>query len=125
MMLPLLVLLLLGALDFGILVQRHQVLQNAAREGARYSAQHRIGDHGVDVSTIQRIVVDYCAEQNVTIAPSDVTVSQNNSYLAGGAAVQASSVRIAHSYSMITPGMSDLLGSPVNIAAEGRFRNFY
>jgi Flp pilus assembly protein TadG len=125
MMLPLLVLLLLGALDFGIMVHRHQVLQNAAREGARYSAQHRIGDHSVTATTIQNIVVDYCAEQNVTIATSDVTVTQDHPFLVGGTTVQASRITVTHAHALMTPGMSDLLGSPLNLSAQGIFRNLY
>jgi len=120
-----LVLLLLGALDFGFLVHRHQIIQNASREGARFSAQHRIGDHGITVTDIQNRVIAYCSEQNMTIAAGDVTVSQNSSYLVGSTLVTASEITVAHSRSMITPGMSALLGDPVTIRARGVFRNFY
>lgn len=125
LILPFLVLLLLGALDFGFLVRQHQVIQNASREGARFSAQHRIGDHGINLADIQNRVVAYCAEQNLTITAGEVTVSQNRSYVVGSTLVTASEVTVAHSRSMITPGMSALLGDPVTIRARGVFRNFY
>ena len=125
LILPFLILLLLGALDFGLLVHRHQVIQNAAREGARFSAQHQIGQHGISEADIQNRVVDYCSEQNVTIAASDVTVSQNRDYMVGSTLIRASEITIDHSQTMMTPGMSALMGDPVTIRARGVFRNFY
>jgi len=125
LILPFLVLLLLGALDFGLLVHHHQVIQNAAREGARFSAQHQIGQHGITETDIKNRVVGYCAEQNVTIAAADVTVSQNRDYLVGSTLIRASEITVAHSRSLMTPGMSALLGDPVTIRARGVFRNFY
>ena len=125
MILPFLVLLLLGSLDFGLLVHHHQVIQNAAREGARFSAQHKIGQHGVTLADIQSRVADYCAEQNVTISTTDVTVLQDRDYLVGTTVVRASEITVAHSRSMLTPGMSALVGDPVTIRARGVFRNFY
>ena len=37
LVLPLLTLLLIGIINMGLVIREHQVLQNAAREGARYS----------------------------------------------------------------------------------------
>jgi len=125
MILPLLVLLLTGAFDLGLVAHRHQVLQNAVREAARYSAQHRIGVHNVAVSTIQDFVVNYCAAQNMTVANSDVTVSQDHSYQFGGTPVTTSRIAVTYSHSIITPGMSTLLGSPINLSAESVFRNLF
>jgi hypothetical protein len=125
LILPFLILLLLGALDFGLLVHEHQVLQNAAREGARYSAQHRIGDHGVTLGAIQNRVVRYCDLQNITIQPGDVAVNQAYDYTLGGETIRASEVTITRSRSVITPGMSRLLGDPVTIRGHGVFGNFY
>jgi hypothetical protein len=101
------------------------VIQNAAREGARFSAQHQIGQHGVTEADIKNRVVDYCAEQHVNIAAADVTVSQNRDYLVGTTLIRASEITVARSRSMMTPGMSALLGDPVTIRARGVFRNFY
>jgi len=125
LILPFLILLLLGSLDFGLLVHQHQVIQNAAREGARFSAQNQIGQHGITAADIQNRVVAYCAEQNVTIQAADVTVVQNRDYLVGTTLIRASEITVNHSRSMMTPGMSALLGDPVTIGARGVFRNFY
>ena len=123
--LPFLILLILGIWDLGLLAHEHQVLQNAAREGARYSAQHRIGDHGVTLATIQNRVVSYCSLQNITIQPSDVTVQQAFEYSLGMTKIQASEVIITRSKALLTPGMSQLFGQAVTIRGRGVFSNFY
>jgi Flp pilus assembly protein TadG len=123
--LPFLTLLLLGALDLGLLIHEHQVLQNAAREGARYSAQHRMGVHSVTLATIQTRVVNYCAQQNITIQAGDVAVNQAYQHTHGGTTISGSQVTITRSRSMITPGMSQLLGDTVTLRGQGVFRNLY
>jgi hypothetical protein len=108
-----------------LLVHQHQVIQNAAREGARFSAQHQIGQHGITELDIKNRVVGYCSEQNVTVSSANVTVNQNRDYLVGATLIRASEITVAHSRSLMTPGMSALLGDPVTIRARGVFRNFY
>ena len=48
LVLPLLTLLLIGIINMGLVIREHQVLQNAAREGARYSTlqANRIDEAG-------------------------------------------------------------------------------
>src|SRR5436309_14615400 len=90
MILPLLTLLLVGIVNMGLMVREHQVLQNAAREGARYSALqgHRIEMVNGQVTTagaateqaIKTRVQQYLAQEKITIATSDVTINQDISY---------------------------------------------
>ena len=123
--LPFLILLILGIWDLGLLAHEHQVLQNAAREGARFSAQHRIGDHGVTLAAIQNRVVTYCSLQNITIQQNDVTVDQTFQYSLGTTTIQASEVIITRSRALLTPGMAQLLGQTVTVRGRGVFSNFY
>src|SRR5262245_11524913 len=78
--LPLLALIFLMIIDLGLIIREHQVLQNAAREGARFSAEPRnwIDPANPNASTtvIQQRVIDYCAEQNITVAAGDITINQ-------------------------------------------------
>ena len=76
-MLPLLAILILGATDLGIIIREHQVLQNAAREGARFSAQPA---NNIDPSnptatanSIRDKVINYLAQENLTITSTDCT----------------------------------------------------
>jgi Flp pilus assembly protein TadG len=66
--LPLLLLLVGGIVDFGILFYNKQVLTNASREGARAGIVYVLNDDGdkisVTESDIQQIVQDYCYDED-------------------------------------------------------------
>jgi Flp pilus assembly protein TadG len=77
LMLPLLAIFLLGATDLGLIIREHQVIQNAAREGSRFSAQPV---NNVDSSNptatanaIRDKVINYLAAERITIASTDCT----------------------------------------------------
>jgi Flp pilus assembly protein TadG len=77
LMLPLLAIFVLGATDLGFIVREHQVLQNAAREGARFSAQPA---NNIDTlnptataNAIRDKVINYLAEERIIIASTDCT----------------------------------------------------
>ncbi len=79
--LPILALIFLSIIDLGLVIREYQLLQNAAREGARISVarkyQVRFSDTPCDMlSQIQQRVVAYCAEENITISATNVTVNQ-------------------------------------------------
>src|SRR5437867_4927601 len=100
MILPVLTLLLIGIVNMGLLIREHQVLQNAAREGARYSAlqANRMDEAGT--ATEQALVLTklktrvqrYLAQERITIALSDVTIDQNYTYAVDASTVTASQV---------------------------------
>lgn len=52
--LPFLVLLVFGSIEFGVMFYNKQVLTNATREGAR------AGITGIDPADVKQIVLDYC-----------------------------------------------------------------
>src|SRR5438552_4622375 len=82
--LPLFAILLLGVFEFGSIAHDHQALQNAAREGARFSANKTnwiagSTDPTVQAATLARIqqeVVTYLQGEKITVNASDVTVDQ-------------------------------------------------
>lgn len=76
LMLPLLAIFFLGATDIGMIVREHQMLQNAAREGARFSAlpANQIGvSPGATPEKIRDKVINYLAQENITIASTACT----------------------------------------------------
>jgi Flp pilus assembly protein TadG len=96
---PLLLLLVLGMVDFGFLFQRYEVLTNAAREGARMAVLPGTYNN-TDVrarvcSYIQSgglAITGSCpTPTNPVITPSDTTVP-----LPGGATMQAKRVDITY-----------------------------
>src|SRR5262245_50676559 len=87
LVLPILLFLFVGVVDYGLILREYQILQNAAREGARLSIlpAYCIDTNGSAVSdAIKQRVVDYLANENITIAASDVTVNQNVTISGGG-----------------------------------------
>lgn len=130
-MMPFLLVVILSIVDLGLLIRNHQILQNAAREGARYAVQRKnwINDRNPDgagaESRIKNRVVNYCAGEGLDITPGDVTVDQNQSILVGGVSVGATRITVAFQYSFITPGASNLAGGPVSMTGEAVFRNLF
>ena len=65
-LLPLLMIILFGIIDFGVLIYNQQVITNASREGARngiacrYNAMTESNDY-YDTSSIQNVVTNYCS----------------------------------------------------------------
>ena len=73
LMLPLLAIFILGATDIGMIVREHQMLQNAAREGARFSAlpANQIGTApNATPEAIRDKVINYLAQEKIAIATS-------------------------------------------------------
>lgn len=77
LMLPVLAIFILGSTDLGLIVREHQLLQNAAREGARFSAQPA---NNIDPTnptatpnSIRDKVINYLAQENITIAATNCT----------------------------------------------------
>jgi Flp pilus assembly protein TadG len=117
LVLPLLLLVMMGIVDFGFLFQRYEVLTNAAREGARLAVLP--GGYGqADVSA--RV----CAYLNsggvaTTGCPTPtnpvVTLTDTNITIAGGVTMQAKQVQVTytHSYMLVGPILSFIGGGPV------------
>ena len=71
--LPVLVLLLFGAIEFGLLLYNQQVITNASREGARagiVSQSPRVSD-----AQISGLVTSYCAGNLVTFGAPNVPIA--------------------------------------------------
>jgi Flp pilus assembly protein TadG len=124
LMLPLLLVFFVGIVDMGLLIREHQILQNAAREGARMSSLPRnqaAPQTTGSLATIQDRVVDYLAEEGITIVAADVTVSQNRDVFVNGVAVSVSDVSVSY----VRAPLIGLLSGPVSLSAQATFRNLY
>ena len=71
-MMPILMIILLGIIDFGRVFYAYVTITNASREGARYGSLHPLQD-----ADIKQRVVDEAAN-TVTINESDITVSRDD-----------------------------------------------
>jgi hypothetical protein len=93
LVLPLLLLVSLGIIDFGLLFQRYQVVTNAAREGARVAILPSYGD--ADVVTR---VNQYLTAGGLTGAHDPPTIGHPPPTRAGGQCVAVTSVTVRYPY---------------------------
>ena len=119
LVLPLLTFLLLGIFYFGMLLREHQILQNAAREGARFSS---LKQNSGNITAVKAVVTNYLAQERITVNPANVTVDQSYPIDFGG--VTGSGTLITVSYSRSLPVGTALFG-PVTLRGQSVFRNLY
>ncbi len=126
--LPLLALVFLSILDLGLMVREYQVLQNAAREGARYSViqSNQISikpatEQAAVLSDIQNYVVQYCAEERITITAANVTVNQ--AY--GWPAACQSEIAVTYTRPLFLLGRPFFPFSAITLTGRSVFQNLY
>ena len=126
LMLPLLVALLVTIVDMGLLLREHQIVENAAREGARLSSlpKNQVAPWNPDaaMSTVQERVVDYLAEEGITIDVTAVQLDQGHPVVVGGQTLTASAVTVTYQR---TPLIGFVTSAPVTLSARAIFRNLY
>ena len=108
LVLPLLLLLVLGIVDFGFLFQRLEVVTNAAREGARLAV---LGSY--DTTDVQNRVNDYLLEGGVPVVPGNptITVSSPTLNIPGASPVSAKTVEVRYNYDyMFLSGLASFFG---------------
>ncbi len=130
LMLPLLVLVFLAIINLGLVVHEHQILQNAAREGARFSALKRnqldpeINPTG-SLAVIKNRVIEYGQRENITILPEQINVVQNWPIEAGPVTLSGSAVTIQYNRPLLLPGAGALPFGGLTLTARAVFGNFY
>ena len=125
LLLPMLVLIVMLVLEGSRLVRTHQVLNNAAREGARLSVQEENKGNTGDIATE---VAAYATQNGVPITAGNVTINQAALIpTPSGASMSASVVTVNYSYTMNYLSVFAWLGVPSTYALTGtaEFRNFY
>lgn len=147
LMLPLLAIFVLGAIDMGLIVREHQILQNAAREGARFSIlpDNCIACRPTDCNNcpggcsttgcktqsqvtneLKQRVLDYLQASRITgVAASSITIDQSQTSTIDGIAVGLSVVTVTYDRSFLLPGGSVLGFNFVSLHGRAVFRNLY
>jgi len=148
LVLPFLVILFITITDLGLLIREHQIVQNAAREGARFSSlpQNCISCRPVNCAdcaggcgasgcqtqaqvqtAIETHVINYMAQEGITITAGDITINQcfPISVTVGGNTITAfaSQVTIAYSSALLTALFSSI--GDITITGSGVFRDLY
>ena len=147
-MLPLLAMLILGSVDLGLMVREHQLVQNGAREGARFSAQpaNKIDTTNPTATpeSIRDRVINYLAQENITIATTActadgteakrwncgaITIRQQHPIvtIVGGVTFTdfGSEVRVTYDRDFLFSGGSLFQFNSVSLNGNSVFRNLY
>ena len=146
LMLPLFSIFILGAIDFGVIIREHQVLQNAAREGARFSAlpSNKIdsSNPSATATAIRDKVINYLAQENITIASTTCTESPADQWNCGAITIRqkypiptivngvtitdyGSSVSVTYNRSFLFSGGSLFQFNSVSLNGNAVFHNLY
>ena len=120
MILPALLVLLFGMLEFGVIFYQFQTLSNAAREGARESIVYRANcDANALETLVQNTVITYASSANITVAPGDIQVTG----LCTGAGTPAD-VRVTHQYDFkVLPNFVASFSPNITLVGRSNMRN--
>jgi Flp pilus assembly protein TadG len=77
LVIPLVLMLILGAFEYSRLIMAKQIMDNAAREGARYAVVNTTNSSSLTTAQIQTYVTNYMAGQ--TLGSQNVSVFQADS----------------------------------------------
>ncbi len=119
--LPIMALIFLIIIDGGLAIREHQLLQNAAREGARYATQWQ-GAAEVD---IKRRVVEYCAEEHITVALDAVNVAPYDIPIGPNQSARGTSVTVSYTRQNLFLGPPLVPSSSMTLTGRAIFRNLF
>lgn len=148
LLLPLLSIFLLGIIDLGLVVREHQLLQNAAREGARFSA---LPKNNIDPTnplatpdSIRDRVINYLAQENISIPATactpdatipkrwncgDITIHQRQQIITTISGVTytdfGSAITVTYTRNFLIPGGPYIPFNSVSLTGSAVFPNLY
>jgi hypothetical protein len=119
--LPIFAIIFLIIIDGGLAIREHQLLQNAAREGAHYASLYQ----GISQAEIKQVVVDYCAEEHLVVNPANVTITPHDIPLSGGFFAQGFMVTVSYTKQMLILGAPLLPSGQITLTGSSVFRQLY
>lgn len=130
--LPLFGILLLGVMEIGGIARDHQILQNAAREGAQFSARSSNRTVGVTQDEIAQIqtsiknqIIAYLANEKINVSAGDITLNPDYTITVGTTTVRSSQVTITYDRPLTFPGISRWITFDTVVQGRALFRNLY
>ena len=113
LVLPLLLLVMLGIIEFGFIFQRHEIVTNAAREGARMAVLP-----GYTEDDVKARVADYLTSGGVpTTATNPVVTSVADTVSAGASTMPSRRVTVTYTYTFtFLPDIGSMFGASYGTA---------
>jgi len=120
LILPALLVVLFGILEFGVLFFQWQTLSNAAREGAREAIVFRKNcDAGIVQTLIEQTVIDYASAANVAVTASDIDITGPCTGTG-----QPLRVEVSHDFGFqVLPGFLSQLTPTITLVGTSEMRN--
>ena len=109
--LPLLLLLLFGIAEFGIMLNSYLTIQNIAREGTRLGI---IGGSDTEITSLIRTT-----SPNLTSADLSISITPSEGNRRSGDTLQ---VKVTYNYRMIVPIISALVGNIIVLTSQTSMR---
>lgn len=118
-LLPVLVILVLGIVEGGLILYNQQVITNASREGARFGIVVRVGEERRSADEIKGVVFDYAATNLVTFGTPDLEAAVTPEETGGSLFGQDLTVDVTFSYDfLVLPNfLTGMLGT-LDLAAH-------
>ena len=104
LVLPILLVLSMGMLDFGRAFHAKSVLDQAAREGARVAVVSGTPQTGPDVAAVQTRVATFMTLSGFTTGVGTPSVSEDPT-------TKMVTVQVTYTFQFVTPGLFQLLGA--------------
>jgi Flp pilus assembly protein TadG len=109
LVLPMLLLVVLGIVEFGFLFQRYEVLSNAAREGARMAVLPGYTEPDIDTRVVA--YANASGVNNPALTAADVLVQDANVAMGVGPAIRCKRVIVNYTYTFrFIPGVGAMFG---------------
>ena len=130
LLLPLLCFLCFGIIEVSEFVRVHQVINNAAREGARLSSlpENAPDSNGSHTADIKQAVATYAQSNGITLPLGNITIDQGRTITTSdGTVLTASQATVTYAYPLLyIPTMTySTMPGTINLSAKAEFRNFY
>ena len=118
--LPVLMLLMFGIVEFGVLFGQWQTLTNAAREGARNAIVFRSGcDTATVESDVRTAVRSYADAAGIALADADISIIG-----ACGTSDTSASVAVSYTYTFrVVPGFAATVSPTIDLIGRSSMRN--
>lgn len=109
--LPILLIILMGIIEFGMMMNSYLTIQNAAREGARLGI---VGGTDIEINTLITKISPSLntSDLNVSISPDEVSRNPGDTL----------DVNITYKYHMTVPIISAILGNEIDLHAVTSMR---
>lgn len=109
--LPLIIMLVMGTIEFGRLFHSYLLITNASREGARLAITG--ADNPAIIARVNEVTLSLNNTKDIDIAPTDLLIRS------GGVPV---TVTVDYKHNIITPVFNSILPNPVTLTSSTSMR---